>query len=38
VAVNQTQSVTLQGIAGKEIVVKLAGENAKMKIEITREY
>jgi hypothetical protein len=38
VAVNQTQFVTLQGIAGKEIVVKLAGENAKMKIEITREY
>lgn len=38
VDVNQTQSVTLQGIANKEVIVKLAGENAKMKIDVTRIY
>ncbi len=38
VDVNQNQSITLQNIANKEILVKLAGEAAKMKIDITRVY
>ena len=38
VDVNQDQSITLQGITNKEVVVKLAGEGAKMKIDVTRVY
>lgn len=38
VDVNQDQSITLQGISNKEVVVKLAGEGAKMKIDVTRVY
>ena len=38
VDVNKNQSITLQNIANKEILVKLAGEEAKMKIDVTRSY
>ena len=38
VDVNKNQSITLQNIANKEILVKLAGEGAKMKIDVTRSY
>jgi hypothetical protein len=38
VDVNQNQSITLQNIANKEIIIKLAGEGAKMKIDVTRVY
>ncbi len=38
VDVNQDQSITLQGISNKEVIVKLAGEGAKMKIDVTRVY
>lgn len=38
VDVNQDQTVTLQGISDKEVIVKLAGEEAKMKIDVTRVY
>lgn len=38
VDVNQAQSITLQGISNKEVLVKLAGEGAKMKIDVTRAY
>lgn len=38
VDVNQAQSITLQGISNKEVIVKLAGEGAKMKIDVTRVY
>ena len=38
VDVNQDQPITLQGISNKEVVVKLAGEGAKMKIDVTRVY
>lgn len=38
VDVNQNQSITLQNIANKEILIKLAGEGAKMKIDVTRVY
>lgn len=36
--VNQARSVTLQDISDKEVLVKLAGEEAKMKIDVTRVY
>ena len=38
VPVNQNQSITLQDISGKEIIVKLAGEDAKVKVDIVRSY
>ena len=38
VDVNQAQSVTLQGISNQEVIVKLAGEGAKIKIDVTRVY
>ena len=38
VPVNQNQSITLQDISGKEIIVKLAGEDAKVKVNIVRSY
>ena len=38
VDVNQDQSITLQDISNKEVIVKLAGEGAKMKIDVTRVY
>ena len=38
IAVNQNQSITLQDISGKEIIVKLAGEDAKVKVDIIRKY
>ncbi len=38
VDVNQDQSITLQGISNKEVIVKLACEGAKMKIDVTRVY
>jgi hypothetical protein len=38
VDVNQDQSIKLQGISNKEVIVKLAGEGAKMKIDVTRVY
>ena len=38
VDVNQKQSITLQDISNKEVIVKLAGENAKMKIDVNRRY
>ena len=38
VDVNQTQTVTLQNVSNKEVIVKLAGESAKVKIDITRSY
>ncbi len=38
VDVNQDQSITLKNISNKEVVVKLAGEEAKIKIDVTRIY
>lgn len=38
IPVNQDQSITLQDISGKEIIVKLAGEDAKLKVDIVRTY
>lgn len=38
VEVNQNKSITLHNISDKEIVVKLAGEGAKMKVTVTRIY
>ena len=38
VDVNECQSITLQDVPNKEVIVKLAGEGAKMKIEVTRVY
>ncbi len=38
VNVNQNQSITLQNISNKEIIVKLAGESAKMKVDVSRTY
>ena len=38
VEVNQAQAVTLQNVSNKEVIVKLAGEGAKMKIDVTRIY
>ena len=38
VDVNQHQSITLQNVSNKEVIVKLAGEEAKMKIDVTRVY
>jgi hypothetical protein len=38
VDVNQDQSITLQNVSNKEVIVKFAGEEAKMKIDVTRVY
>ncbi len=38
VDVNQNRSVTLQNVAGKEVLVKLAAEDAKLKIDVSRTY
>ncbi len=38
VDVNQDKSIVLQNISNKEVIVKLAGEEAKMKIDVTRVY
>lgn len=38
ITVNQNQSITLQNMSGKEVIVKLAGEDAKVKIDIVRAY
>jgi len=38
VDVNQNQSITLQNVSNKEVIVKLACEEAKMKIDVTRVY
>lgn len=38
VDVNQDRSITLQDVSNKEVIVKLAGEGAKMKIDVTRVY
>ncbi len=38
IPVNQNQSITLQDISGKEIIVKLAGEGAKLKVDVARTY
>ena len=38
VDVNQNQSITLQDISNKEVIVKLAGEDAKIKIDVIRIY
>lgn len=38
VDVNQDQSITLENVSNKEVIVKLAGEEAKMKIDVTRIY
>jgi len=38
VDVNQDRSVTLQSVANKEVLVKLAGEGAKIKVDINRTY
>ncbi len=35
---NQNQSIILEDISGKEIIVKLAGEDAKLKVDIVRTY
>lgn len=38
VPANQNQSITLQDVSGKEVIVKLAGEDAKIKVDIVRTY
>ncbi len=38
VDVNQNKSITLQDVSNKEVIVKLAAEGAKMKIDVTRIY
>ncbi len=38
VPINQNQRITIQDISGKEILVKLAGEDAKVKVDIVRSY
>ena len=38
VDVNQNKVITLQGVANKTIIVKLAAESAKMKVDISRDY
>ena len=38
VDVNQSKSLTLQGISNKEVLVKLAGEGVKIKIDVSRKY
>ena len=38
VDVNQNKVVTLQGVANKTVIVKLAAESAKMKVDVSRDY
>ncbi len=38
VDVNQNQSITLQGVADKIVLVKLAAESAKIKVDVSRAY
>ena len=38
VDVNQNKVITLQGVANKTIIVKLAAESAKLKIDVSRTY
>lgn len=38
VDVNQDQSIMIQDVRDKEVIIKLAGEEAKMKIDVTRVY
>lgn len=38
VNINQDQSISLQNISGKEVIIKLAGEDAKIKVDIVRTY
>ena len=38
VDVNQSTSITLRNIANKTVVVKLAAENAKLKVDVSRTY
>ena len=38
VDVNQAETVTLQGVANKDVLVKLAGEGAKIKVDVDRVY
>lgn len=38
VDVNQNQSITLQGVADKIVLVKLAAESAKIKVDVSRTY
>ena len=35
---NQNQSIILQGVANKTVLVKLAAESAKMKVDVSRTY
>lgn len=38
VEVNRNQSIVLQDISNKEVIVKLAGEAAKIKVDVNRIY
>jgi len=38
VDINSTQTVILEDISGKAVLVKVAGESAKFNIDITRQY
>lgn len=38
IPVNQYQFITLQDVSGKNVIVKLAGEVAKVKVDIVRTY
>jgi len=38
VDVNQDQSIVLQNISNKDVIVKLVGEKAKIKVDVTRIY
>ena len=38
VDVNQDRSITLENISDKEVIIKLAGEGAKIKIDVSRIY
>ena len=38
VEVNQSESITLRGISNKVVLVKLAAESAKVKVDVSRTY
>lgn len=38
VDVNQDQSIMIQDVREKEVIIKLAGEGAKIRIDVTRVY
>ena len=38
VDVNHDRSIMIQDVRNKEVIIKLAGEEAKMKINVTRVY